>query len=56
MKTAAILAFLAGSANAFAPSTKGTSSTSLNVAPGLDKMVGVSIETGGKVVSVIDIT
>mmetsp|Transcript_16054 Transcript_16054/g.23480 ORF Transcript_16054/g.23480 Transcript_16054/m.23480 type:complete len:195 (-) Transcript_16054:238-822(-) len=49
MKTAAILSLLAGSAAAFAPSPAAKATTSLNVNPDLDGMVGVSVETGGKV-------
>jgi hypothetical protein len=51
MKTAAILSVIAGSAAAFAPAPVSKASTSLNVSPDLDGMVGVSVETGSKVVS-----
>mmetsp|Transcript_15961 Transcript_15961/g.22737 ORF Transcript_15961/g.22737 Transcript_15961/m.22737 type:complete len:196 (+) Transcript_15961:71-658(+) len=50
MKTgAAILALVASTAGAFAPSSKPSLGTSLNVAPELEGMVGVDIETGNKV-------
>ena len=51
MKTAAILALIAGSASAFAPMQGNKATTALNVAPELENMVGSSIENGNKVVS-----
>ena len=51
MKTAAIISLIAGSAAAFAPAPSSKASTSLNISPALDDMVGVSVETGGKAVS-----
>ncbi len=51
MKTAAILALIAGSASAFAPMPASKATTSLNVNPELEGMVGYSVENGNKVVS-----
>lgn len=51
MKTSAILALLAGSASAFAPMSSSKATTSLNVSPDLEGMVGPSVETGNKIVS-----
>ena len=53
MKTAAILSLLTASANAFAPSPKVSQSAALNMSPELDGMVGVSVETGSKPVSIL---
>lgn len=50
MKTVAALALLAGSAAAFAPSTKVVSSTALK-ASDYESMIGVDVETGKKFVS-----
>lgn len=51
MKTAAVLALLAGSTSAFAPMPSTKATTSLNVSPDLEGMVGTSLESGNKVVS-----
>ncbi len=56
MKTAAILSLFTASASAFAPAPAAKSGTSLNVVPApynpdLDNMVGATVETGGKPVS-----
>jgi hypothetical protein len=51
MKTAAVFALLAGSTSAFAPMPSNKATTSLNVSPDLEGMVGTSLESGNKVVS-----
>ena len=50
MKTVAALALLAGSAAAFAPTAKVSSSTALK-ASDYESMIGVDVETGKKFVS-----
>mmetsp|Transcript_7925 Transcript_7925/g.14922 ORF Transcript_7925/g.14922 Transcript_7925/m.14922 type:complete len:195 (-) Transcript_7925:260-844(-) len=49
MKTTALLCLIANSASAFVPASVGKVSTSLNVSPNLEGMVGTSVETGGKI-------
>lgn len=51
MKTSALLALLAGSANAFTPAPLNKATTSLSVSADLEGMVGTSVETGNKIVS-----
>lgn len=52
MKTAIAFLALAAGANAFAPATTGRVSTQVQAAE-LDNYIGVGIETGGKIVSVL---
>lgn len=49
MKTVAALTILAGSAAAFAPAQTSTANSQLSYAKELDGMVGITLETGGKV-------
>lgn len=51
MKTVAALTVLAGSAAAFAPAPVSRVETAVSYAPELDGMIGITPETGNKVVS-----
>lgn len=52
MKTAAIFSILIGSVTAFIPSSSRVGyTTSINVSPDLERLVGASVETGGAAVS-----
>jgi len=53
MKSIAAITILASSAAAFAPAPVSKVESSLNYAAELDNMIGVTPETGNKVVSVI---
>jgi len=57
MKTAAIFSILIGSVTAFIPSSSRVGyTTSINVSPDLERLVGASVETGGAAWDPLDIT
>jgi chromatin remodeling complex protein RSC6 len=51
--TSALFLIFSGSALAFAPASRKSTSSALKVSPELQKMVGASVETGNKIVSML---